>query len=284
VLAALGGFGAALAWAASTLCSSRASRMIDPASVVAWVSLVGLLLIAPFVLIDGVPARLDGVAAGWLAVAGAGNIVGLLLAYLAYRSGAVSLIAPLVATEGAIAALISILGGEGIGAGTAAALGVIATGVSLAAVPARSAHEHQQAPTAGRVLVLAALAAICFGFSLYATGHVSSLLPLAWVVLPARLLGSALIALPLLATGRLRLTARASWLLAVAGACEVLGFASYTLGARHDIAVAAVFSCQFAAISSVAAYLLFRERIGRVQVAGVTVLLIGVSLLSGIHG
>lgn len=69
-----------------------------------------------------------------------------------------------------------------------------------------------------------------------------------------------------------------------AGLCEVLGFASYSLGARHGIAVAAVVSCQFAAIAALIAFALFGERLGRLQLAGVIVLLAGVSLLSAVRG
>ncbi len=279
----MGGFGAALAWAISTLCSSRASRVIDPFSVVAWISLIGLVLIAPFVIAEGVPAAMNGSDVAWLAVAGAGNIAGLIVAYFAYRSGTVVLIAPLIATEGAIAALLAIAGGEGVSAGSAVALIVIALGVSLAAAPPRggslSTAVHEP-----RVLALAAAAAVCFGLSLYATGRVSSDLPVAWLVLPARLVGTALVAIPLLAARRLRIAARAVPLVAVAGLCEVLGIASYALGARHGIAVAAVVSCQFAAIAALVAFFAFGERLWRVQLAGVCVLLVGVSLLSAIRG
>jgi drug/metabolite transporter (DMT)-like permease len=134
------------------------------------------------------------------------------------------------------------------------------------------------------VLALAGAAALCFGLSLYATGRISSDLPVAWLVLPARLVGTALVAIPLLGVHRLRLASRAAPLVAAAGACEVLGIASYSLGARHGIAVAAVVSCQFAAIAALVAFVLFGERLGRVQLAGVSVLLVGVSLLSAIRG
>ncbi|HEY0517123.1 MAG TPA: hypothetical protein VGD00_08385 [Solirubrobacteraceae bacterium] len=317
MVAILGGLGAAVAWTLSTLFSSRASRIIDPVVVVAGLAIVGFVVVAPFVLADGVPARLDGAAAGWLALAGVGNILGLLLVYIAYREGAaVALIAPLVATEGAIAALIAIAGGESVSAGVGVTLAVIALGISLAATPPRQRRrgaapedaaaspvdrgEHRTvaigAEAAGsasagsvhsrRVLVLAALAAVSFGASLYATGRVSSTLPLSWVVMPARLVGVALVAMPLLAAGRLRPRVFApAWpLVAGAGVCEVLGFASFTLGARHDIAVAAVVACQFAGLSAIAAYLLFGERLGRLQLTGVVVLLIGISVLSGIRG
>jgi drug/metabolite transporter (DMT)-like permease len=320
VVAILGGLGAAFAWAASGLFSSRSSRVIDPSIVVAWMAIVGLILIGPFVVASGVPTRLDASAAGWLALAGAGNITGLLAIYVAYREGAaVVLIAPLVATEGAIAAVIAFVGGEHVSVGVGVSLLVIAVGVSLTAVPPAGAREDPPMPGidplpvprpvspagaaaaaaaaapatatrggehSGRVLALAALAAISFGFSLYATGHVSSKLPLSWVILPARAVGVALVALPLLAAGRLhpRLLAPAWPLVLGAGACEVIGFASYTLGARHDVAVAAVVACQFAAISAIVAFLLWGERLGRLQLGGVIVLLVGISVLSGLRG
>jgi drug/metabolite transporter (DMT)-like permease len=286
VIAVLGGLGAAAAWAASTLSSSRSARIIGAPSAVAWLALVGLLVTAPVVGAEGIPARLDGASAGWLALAGAGNVAGLMLAYLAYRRGDVALIAPVIATEGAIAAVIAIATGERIQLPTAIVLALIAAGIALAAraaPPSRGAQAAVDAASPTGVVALAALAAICFGASLYATGHVSSKLPLAWVVLPARLLAAVFLAAPLALAGRLRITQRAAPLVVVAGLCEVLGFASFTLGARHDIAVAAVLSCQFAAISAVAAYLLFRERLARPQLAGVLLLMAGVSVLSGIR-
>jgi drug/metabolite transporter (DMT)-like permease len=296
MIAVLGGVGAAVAWAVSTLCSSRSARIIGAPSAVAWLALVGLLVTGPVAGAEGVPGRLDAGAAGWLALAGVGNVVGLLLAYLAYRIGDVSLIAPVIATEGAIAALIAIVAGERVGVATAGVLMVIAAGVVLAS---RATHARVRADAAGlgqppgsvpapgrhpaRVVGLAVCAAVCFGASLYATGHVSAKLPLAWVVLPPRLFATVAVAAPLVLAGRLRLTASTAPLVVAAGLCEVLGFASFTLGARRDIAVAAVLSCQFAAISAVAAYILFRERLAPPQLAGVMLLLGGVSVLSGLR-
>lgn len=282
MVAILGGLGAALAWCASTVCSSRSSRMVGPASVVGWIALVGLFATAPFVAADGVPAGLDAGTVAWLAIAGVGNIAGLLVAYAAYRIGDVSLIAPIIATEGAIAATIAFLAGEAVEAATAVTLAAIATGVSLAAMPARDPARRAQRPAG--VVALAAAAAVCFGISLYATGHVSSRLPVAWVVLPPRVLGTLAVAVPLLLAGRLRLTRPAAPLVAVAGICEVLGFAAFALGARHSLAVAAVLSCQFAAMSAVVGYVLFRERLDRTQLGGVIVVLAGVTVLSGLRG
>src|SRR5581483_2037119 len=131
----LGGLGAALAWAVSTVCSSRSSRLIHPLSVVAWVMLVGLVIAAPAAAITGVPARLHGSALAWLALAGIGNVVGLALEYFALRVGQVGVVAPLISTEGAIAALIAVIVGEALAPGVGLALAVVATGVCVASVP-----------------------------------------------------------------------------------------------------------------------------------------------------
>jgi drug/metabolite transporter (DMT)-like permease len=81
MIAIVGGLGAAVAWAISTLCSSRSSRLIAPVTVVAWVMLTGLVITAPVAAIRGIPGNLDTSSGAWLALSGAGNVGGLMLAY-----------------------------------------------------------------------------------------------------------------------------------------------------------------------------------------------------------
>jgi drug/metabolite transporter (DMT)-like permease len=282
VLAILGGLGAAAAWALSTLCSSRSSRLIEPASVVAWVMLVGLLISGPAAAIQGVPPGLGGSSGAWLVLSGAGNVAGLVLAYSAMRIGQVALVAPLVSTEGAIAALIALLAGESVAPGVGGTLAVIVVGICLASVPADDLSDAHRARHPEAVL-LAVLASLAFGASLYATARAGSTLPAAWVVLSARLIGTVALALPLATLGRLHLSRRVIPLLIASGVCEVLGFYSYTSGSRHGIAVAAVLSSQFAALAAVAAYVLFKERLSRIQLLGVCTVLVGVALLSALR-
>jgi drug/metabolite transporter (DMT)-like permease len=282
MIALLGGLGAAAAWAISTLCSSRSSRMIDPWSVVAFVMLVGLVITVPVAAVEGVPAHLDAQSLTWLAISGAGNVGGLGLAYSALAIGQVAVVAPVISTEGAIAAVVALLAGESLSPGVGLALGMAALGVCLSSVPA----DH---PTEGRnvghplAMALAVASACVFGASLYATGRAGATLPSAWVVLSARVIGTVTLLIPLALTGRLRLTRPALPLVVVAGVCEVLGFYSYTAGARHGIAVAAVLSSQFATLAAVGAYALFGERISRIQLAGVTSVIAGVALLSALR-
>jgi uncharacterized membrane protein len=116
LIALVGGLGAAVCWAYATLTAARATKLIGSPSVLAWVMLVGFVIAAPLTAARGVPSELGARGFGWLAVAGTGNVGGLLLAYGALRIGKVSIVAPISSTEGAIAALTLILAGETVGA------------------------------------------------------------------------------------------------------------------------------------------------------------------------
>jgi drug/metabolite transporter (DMT)-like permease len=256
--------------------------MIGPGSVLAWVMLIGAVVVLPWAALEGAPEGLDGAAVGWLAVAGLGNVFGLLLAYSALRLGKVGIVAPIVSTEGAIAAVIAAIAGEEIAPGVGTTLGVIAVGILLAA--AARDPDPLPAQARGRVVALYSVAAaFSFGFGLYATARVSAELPIVWALVPARLAGVLIVAVPLVVTTRLRLTRPAVPLVVASGLAEIAGFALFAVGARHGIAVSAVLASQFAAIAGVAAFLLFRERLAPVQVAGVATIVVGVSVLSALQ-
>lgn len=252
--------------------------MIGAPSTLAWVMLVGFVVAAPLTAAEGVPEGLDSRALWWLAVAGAGNVGGLLLQYAALRAGMVSIVAPVVSTEGAIAAVLAVVAGEALGVGVGVTLAVIVAGVLLAS----AAPGRDEDGDARRTVLLAGGAALAFGASLYAIARVSEELPLVWTLLPARVIGVAAVALPFVLSGRLRLTRAALPFVVGSGLAEVAGVASYALGARDGIAVSAVLASQFAAIAVLFAYLLFRERPTRLQFAGIAAVAVGVGVLSAL--
>lgn len=279
MIAVLGGLGAALAFSITTLVYARASRLLGPALVTAWVMLVGLAVALPLAVLGGLPDHLHGTAIAWLALSGCGNVAGLVLTNAALRRGQVSIVGPIVSTEGAIAAVIAVLAGEHLGASSGAVLAVIAVGIVAAGIRRSETAAGASAKPAG----LAILAACCFGASLYATARVGDVLPVIWAVLPARLIGAVALAAPLAVSARLRLSRAAVPLVVAGGLAEIAGFVSYTLGARHSVAVAAVVASQFGGISAVLAYVLFGERLRRVQIGGIVLIVIGVAVLSAIQ-
>ena len=244
--------------------------------------LSGFLLAVPLALAHGVPAALDGSPGAWLALAGVGNVGGLLLAYMAMRAGRVALVAPVLSSEGAMAALIAILVGESIAPRVGVTLVVIVLGIALAAIPGGSGGEsvhHRH----GHSIVFALGGALAFGASLYAAGRAGSALPAAWVAAAARLVGVPVLVVPLALTGRLQLTRAAVPLVLVSGVTEVIGFYSYTAGARHGIAIAAVISSQFGALAALVGFLIFGERLSRVQICGVLITVAAVAVLSALQ-
>jgi drug/metabolite transporter (DMT)-like permease len=278
VVAILGGFGAACAWAIGILCSTRSARLIDSASILAWVMLTGLVLALPFVLLAGIPDGLDAGSTGWLTLGGVGNGVGLLMAYTALRIGKVSIVAPLVSAEGAVAALLALGFGEHLSGGQLVALAAVAVGIGLAGAARGEESRNDRAAA-----LLAVTAAGAFGASLYATGRASNELPVAWALLPPRVVGVVFVALPLIVLGRLAVRRAALPFVAGSGICEVLGFASYAAGARDSIAVAGVLASQFAALAAVAAFVLFHERPRRLQLLGIALLAAGVAAVSALR-
>lgn len=283
--------------------------MLGSRVVLGWVMVVGVIVGLPIAAISPAPETLEPSTVALLGLAGICYVVGLQLTYAALRIGKVSIVAPIVATEGAVAALIAVALGDAIGIAAGLMLAVIASGVILstlepgrADVPAGDfdlvADALDGPPTdapgttptatgerpidARRAALLSVGAALVFGVGLVAAGKSAALVPVAWVALTARLVGIVVVVIPLVMQRRLRVTRAALPLVVIAGVGEVIGSMLSAWGSRDSIAIAAVMGSQFAAIAAVAAYFLFGERLGRLQVAGVALIVSGVTVLAAV--
>ncbi len=237
VTAIIGGLGAAMLWAAATLCSSRSSRMLGSRVVLGWIMVVGVVVGVPLAVISPGPATVEPSTYGLLGLAGICYVVGLQLTYAALRIGKVSIVAPIVATEGAIAALIALTRGDPLGFVAGASLAVVVTGVVLSTLepgradvaagdfdvvadaideppptqppptePPRPTETAQPPNDSRRATLLAVGAALIFGVGLVASGTAASLVPVAWVALAARVVGLVVVVVPLVLAGRMRVT------------------------------------------------------------------------------
>ncbi|MEI7630918.1 MAG: EamA family transporter, partial [Actinomycetes bacterium] len=79
---------------------------------------------------------------------------------------------------------------------------------------------------------------------------------------------------------KLKLTRRAAPYVVLAGIVEVCGFTCYAIGAQYGVAVTAVLASQFAPIAAITAYFLYKEKLGKVQIAGVVTIVAGVVALT----
>lgn len=279
MIAILCGIAASVCFAVSALCASAATRAVGPSVTLAGVMTFGLLLVcAPTVLL-GDAAQLSPARLGLMAVIGITNVFGLRIEYLALRRGKVGVVVAVISSDGAIAAGIAVAAGLRLGTRTGLLLMIVSLGVILAAA-SPDPPERVQMGRGIRAAVLALMAAMLFGVNLYVTGHLARTVSVLWLLLPARLLGTAVIAAPLAVQGVPRPPSRVLTLMATAGAAEVVGIISYTLGARHQLAVAAVIASQFAALTAVGAYFIFDERLSRRQLTGLFAVAVGVGLLA----
>jgi drug/metabolite transporter (DMT)-like permease len=268
MIAVIGGLITAVCWAAATLSAARASRSIGPWSTTSWVVLIGLAPTIPLLMLDRLPGPGDLEDLAVLGVVGVAYVVGLVLNYAALRGGKIPVAAPVASTEGAIAASLAILAGETAGAPLLALLLIVVVGIVLTTL--EPSTEHLDVPVGGdrRYVLFALTAAVAFGISLYASGRASATVPLAWVMAAGRVAGLALVAIPVILTGQLRITRVAVPFVIACALLEVAGFLTFAWGARDSIAVTAVLSSQFAVIAAVVAHLM-GERIALRQWLGV---------------
>jgi drug/metabolite transporter (DMT)-like permease len=277
--------------------------------------IVGVAVGLPIAGASPPPATIAPSTVALLLLSGSCYVIGLQLTYAALRVGKVSIVAPIVSTEGAVAALVSVALGDPIGLIAALMLIAIAVGVVLSSierarpeVPAgdfdlladaidepappaalgtplaatSSVGATERPVDARRTAALAAVAAIVFGVGIVAAGRAAVLVPVAWVALAARLIGIVGVVIPLLLQGRLRVTRAALPLVVIAGIGEVIGSMLSAWGSRESIAITAVMGSQFAALAAVAAFLLFKERLARIQLVGVVLIVAGVSVLAAV--
>jgi drug/metabolite transporter (DMT)-like permease len=281
VTAILVGLLAALLWGIAGLVNGRASRLVGAPLAVAWALLTGALIMAVLAGASGWPEHAERADWLWAFAAGVGTIGGLLLSYESYRRGKLGVVAPIVATQGAIAAVLAVAVGEPLGAASGVALIVIVIGVVIAAggEPAEEGVERRERKSLAAPLIALAGAA-SFGFGLFSASQVGDALNPFWVAFVPRVLGLVAVVVPVAMRGGLRLP-RPVWpLAAVGGALEVSGLVAFVVAARDDAAIAAVMASQFAIVTALGGYLLWGEKIGRVQVAGVCLVLAGVAGLT----
>lgn len=290
MIAILGGLGAAVLWAAANLTSSRSSRIIGAASTVGWMMLVGMIIAWPLAIASGPMPPITPTLAGWIAGSSLGGVIGLLCVYRGLRVGKVGVVTALASTEGAIAAVLAVIAGESLTIPVGAMLCVIVVGIAVVALATGPAIESGHAtepvipPNEREAVIFGVLAALAFGVTIYSTAQLGKSMPPIMAVLPVRIFGVVGVLIPLAVTRRLQLTRRAVPMVILIGAAEVIGNVSYVIGSRESIAISAVLASQFAAVSAIAAFFLFRERLSTGQRSGIVAIALGVALLTAVRG
>lgn len=274
MIGVVGGLLAALLWGTSGVAAARSSRLIGARAALGWVYLVGLLVAFPAAAASGSP-DLDAGALAWTAVTAPAAVVALYLMYAALRLGPVALVMPITASQGGVAALIAVSLGEHLQ--TLAAIGLAIVMLGMYAAMRRPGNVPH--PTAA--VVLAALCAAVSGLALYGSARAGASLGAAWLLAALRTAGVLGVTLPLALSGSLRRPGAATHLVVFSGLADTGAFASYVVAATHgSVAVPAVVSSQFAAVSAVLGVFAMGERLTPTQLWGIVAILGGVVLVT----
>jgi drug/metabolite transporter (DMT)-like permease len=268
----------------------------------------GIGLAATAVILAASGEVMPGVeAVGWSAAAGLSGVVGLGCFYLALARGTMGLVAPLAGLIGAaLPALVAIIAGEDVGPVRLAGIVIALIAVVLISLPSASQtpRQRQQARIDLRELPLVISAGLGFAFFFLLLDRAAAEgAQTWWPLLFVRLVGLAAVLVVicgLLARGRHEPLARRAGrlfglprlralslsvvgvlpLFALAGAGDIGGNVFFLLANQADsLPVAVVLSSLYPIVTTLLAAGFLRERLGRVQLVGIVLAVIGVTLI-----
>lgn len=243
-------------------------------------SIMSLLLIAfPGFILKSMSAShtvwLIGIAAAVLTVSGA------LALSKAFALGKASIVAPLVTSYGVVTTLLSWAGGEQISLIQLLCIALCVIGVILSSIHSDSKIPHTT--QASSSIAYALLAAVFYGTSFWLQGHF--VLP---VLGPVTMLWLAyLIGLIVLVVIVLRIEdglkippLKNCMTLTGASLMNLGGFSSFAWGAvAGSVSVVTVISTLSGGIAAILGYVFFKERLTKIQVLGVVLVLVGAFVL-----
>ena len=267
---------AALSVGTSDFLGGLGSRRADPVVVTAASSLAGLPMAFVAALVVVGEVRVAGVA--WGAVGGLALAGGLVALYAGYARTRVGIAAPVAGVGGAAlpVMVVSLLGDDVLS--STAIVGVL---LGLAAIGLVSiGHSEQQGTVGSSVLYgLGGAAGIgVFFLCLAYSGEDSGL----WPIVAARASGFAVLAVIIAAKRSAPSASLGVWPHVVGIAALVTAGNALFLTATRvgSTSVAAVLTALFPAVTVFWAWLVFRERLRKVQIMGLGVALVAVALIA----
>ncbi|CAN7725818.1 DMT family transporter [Pseudomonas umsongensis] len=238
-----------------------------------------LLILFPVFILRSMAAPLEvwliGVAAAVLTVSGA------LALSKAFALGKASIVAPLVTSYGVVTTLLSWAGGEQISLLQLLCIALCVIGVVLS-----SMHSDPKVPhstQASSSIAYALLAAVFYGTSFWLQGRfvlpVLGPVTMLWLAYLVGLI--VLVGIVLRIDDGLKFPPLKNCLtLTGASLMNLGGFSSFAWGAvAGSVSVVTVISTLSGGIAAILGYVFFKERLGKVQVSGVVLVLVGAFVL-----
>jgi drug/metabolite transporter (DMT)-like permease len=266
--------GSSVSWGAADFLAGLKSRSMPAAAVVGWSQALALALLSVIVAL-----RLDSWPEPgwtlWAIGAGAAGSVALVCFYAALSSGTMGVVAPVASLGVVVPVLLGLLGGDQPPALAWVGMAVAVVGIALASGPELTGE------VSARPVVLASVAAVGFGLALYFLdrGARVSLLHTLWGMrlTSVTVFVFAAFALRTLGGGR----ARDLPMLAIIGGGDLLANSLFAFASsRGMVSIASVLGSLYPVVTVLLARAVLDERLRRVQVAGVAMSLVGVSVIA----
>jgi uncharacterized membrane protein len=259
------GLAAAIAYGLGDFVGAFASRRHSAVTVLLHSYPVGAVLM--LLMLPAFPGSVDGRVVGFGIAGGVAGLVGVVIMYGLMVIAPMNVISPVTAV---LAAIVPVIFGVLVGERPhLIAWFGIAIGIAAVLLVSRTTEDHPHGKIAMRVLALAFVAGLGFGFYfifLARAGNDSGL----WPLVISRI-ASALLIVPL-AQRRHAITAIRGRMLAItvlAGACDALANMFFLLASRHGLlSLASVLTSLYPAVTVILAVGLLHEHTSKVQRAG----------------
>jgi drug/metabolite transporter (DMT)-like permease len=266
----------AATWGIADFSGGMVSRRVPTITVTVISQSAGF--VALLVVLAARGGGLDG-RSFWLGLlAGVGGGTGLAAFYKALSMGTMSIVSPLAACGAIIPFLVSLATGE-----RPSTLALVGALVALAGAVLASVEEHRSGvPERTRAIALALVAAVALGLFTYFLGLGSREGDALSTLVGARVGSlSFLFVLAFARRAPLRLARRSLAAVAAVGLCDVSANALFAVASGHGLlAIVSVLGSLYPVMTVVLAYVLLRERLTPLQIAGVGIALAGVAAIS----
>jgi drug/metabolite transporter (DMT)-like permease len=279
----------ALAWGGADFIARFATQRVGTLRTMLYMQTIGFLLLTIFLpWLGGWGHLADGSGWqpwGWGLLAGGINACATLTFYRAFEIGKLAIVAPISASYPALTLLISWMSGEHLALVRVAGIILTLAGVVIVAGAEHVATGNDASgKKSSRGVGWAATAAILFALLFWLLG--ARVIPrvgatqTVWMIrLTSTVVG---LAVMLLAKQPIRLPrGNVRWMVLGMGAMDTAAFVFSNRGMQMEqIAVISVLGSLYGAVTVALAAIFLRERISRVQLAGIVTIFVGILLIS----
>lgn len=279
-MAALAALLSSALWGTSDFLGGTLSRRVQPLAVVGFAQ--AIVLPAVIAVVFGLGAEHD--PSGWLpwgVLTGLLSLVAVVAFYEALATGTMGVVAPIASVGVVVPVAIGLARGERPATVQLAGMVVAVAGIVLASGPELRGVGRHTARGGGRPLLLAGVAALGFGSTLWSNAR-GSHYSVGMTLLSSRVtivVVAGALGLVWHATGGVTRGDLAT--LAAIGAFEAGANSTYALATRRGlISVVAVFASLYPVVTLLFARFVLDERLRRIQVVGVTCAMAGVVMLA----